>query len=170
MNQNSCYESELLELTPTDLEVCYGPFEDIDIIDSFGDTLLLASCKNKQLEYVTHYLALGANPDYVNDCGESPIHVVIDTATHDEENAINKLRALIDAGANIELRAYMDKTPFLRACCRDSLNVLELLVKLGCDATATVSEHGDELDAIWFSECFHLKCELRSFIANAKYS
>lgn len=48
------YKEDLLELTPQDIEECYGPFIDIDKVDSFGDTLLLAACRNQQIENVIH--------------------------------------------------------------------------------------------------------------------
>ena len=43
------YKEDLLELTPQDIEESYWPFIDIDKVDSYGDTLLLAACRNKQI-------------------------------------------------------------------------------------------------------------------------
>ena len=165
MIQNSCFESDLKELTPSDIEFCYSPFGNIDEVDSFGDTLLLAACKNKQIDYVKHYLSLGADPNYVNGCGDSPIHVLIDTVHHDESKSVEIVKVLLDSGANIELRAYMDKTPFLRACCRVSLKMLELLVRAGCNTKSVVKEDGKELNGIWFSDCFHLPKTVRHYIS-----
>ena len=170
MITNSCYESELQELTPKDIEECYGPFKNIDKLDSFGDSLLLAACKNKQIDYAHHYLKLGADPDFINDSGESPVHSVIDTVDHDESASVELVKLLIDSGADIELRAYMDKTPFLRACCRNSLLMLELLVEHGCNASAVVKEYDSELDGVWFSECFHLPKNIRAYIKRVAYS
>ena len=164
MIQNSCYESELQELTPSDIDLCYDPFNNIDKVDSFGDTLLLAACKNKQIDYVRHYLKLGADPNYINECGDSPIHVLIDTVDHDESKSIEIVKVLLDSNANIELRAYMDKTPFLRACCRQSLKMLQLLVDAGCNTGAVVQDYDKELNGVWFSECFHLPLTIRQYI------
>ncbi|WP_193166212.1 ankyrin repeat domain-containing protein [Microbulbifer hainanensis] len=164
MIHNSCYESELKELTPSEIEACYGPFDNIDEVDSFGDTLLLASCKNKQIDYVRHYLKLGADVNYVNECGDSPIHVLIDTVHHDESKSVEIVKVLLDSNADIELRAYMDKTPFLRACCRQSLKMLQLLVSAGCNTSAVVEDGDKSLNGVWFSECFHLPKNLRQYI------
>jgi|GEM_PF-2659217 len=166
MNRDICYESDLRELDPQDIEKCYGPFESIDRIDSFGDTLLLASCKNKKIEYVKHYISLGANLDFVNGCGESPLLEIIDTAENDEDVSIQIIKILIDNGANLEVRGFMDKTPFLKACSRGSLNVLKLLVESGCDTKATVSEYDEDLDGNWFADTFHLDGSLKDYIAS----
>lgn len=170
MDSSICYVTDLLELSPEDIEKHYGPFEDIDKVDSWGDTLLLAACKNKQTENVKHYLKLGANPDFVNECGDSPLHVVIDTATDNEPVSLEIIKILIDAGADIEVRGYMDKTPFLRACCRESLAVLRLLVKAGCDTKATITDFGEIYDGKYFADVFHLKRELKDYIRNVQNS
>lgn len=164
MNQNVCYESNLLELGPEDIEVCYGSFEDIDKIDSVGDTLLLAACRVRNLEYVKYCLHKGANPDFRNDCGDTPLLVMIDSAEDYESVSVPIIIALIDAGANLEVRGYMDKTPFLKACSRKSLTVLKLLVESGCNTGAIVSEYDEELDGNWFADCFHLDSELKGYI------
>ena len=164
MNQDICYESDLSELNPADVEACYGPFEDIDQVDSYGDTLLIASCKVRNLEYVKYYLNKGANPDFRNDCGETPLLVLIDTAEDYENVSIPIIEALIESGANLEVRGFMDKTPFLKACSRKSLSVIKLLVNSGCNTRAVVSEYGEELDGNWFANCFHLNSELKGFI------
>jgi ankyrin repeat protein len=165
-----CYESDLLELSPQDVELCYGPFEDIDKVDSYGDTLLLASCKNLNLSHVNYYLEQGANPDFRNDCGETPLLEVIDTAEDHEEASLMILKALIAAGANLEVRGYMDKTPFLKACSRNSLAVVKFLVASGCDTRAVISEHGKDLDGNWFADCFHLEKDLKEYFRSVVYS
>ena len=165
--QAECYQRDLLELSHEDIEACYGSFNDIDKLDSFGDTLLLAACKNKQEDNVKLYLSLGANPDYVNGCGESPLHEIIDTVMENEDASLKIAQILLDAGANIEQRAYMDKTPFLRACGRDSLKMLELLVQNGCNPNATVTEYDATIGAKFFADTFNLKPELKAFIKHA---
>ena len=167
MNQDICYETDLSELSPEDIEISYGPLNDIDKTDSFGDTLLLAACKVRNLEYVTHYLKKGANPNYRNDCGETPLLELIDTAEDHEEISIPIIKVLIKSGADLEQRGYMDKTPFLKACSRKSLSVLKLLVNSGCNTQAVISEYNEELDGNWFADCFHLNHELKRYIKNA---
>lgn len=108
MSQNICYESDLLALAPEDIEACYGAFEDIDKVDSFGDTLLLAACRVRNLEYVRYYLQKGACPDYRNDCGDTPLLVLIDTAEDYEDVSVPIIKALIEAGANLEARGFRD--------------------------------------------------------------
>lgn len=170
MIQIICYESDLRELTAKEVVEGYGLSSGIDSLDSFGDTLLIAACKNKQMEYVKYCLAQGANPDYINKCGESPIHVLIDTVLHDESQSISIVKLLLDSGADIEIRAYMDKTPYLRACSRNSFAMIKLLVERGCDTNAVVKEYDYEVNGIWFSECFHLPTELREYIKSVTNS
>ena len=170
MIQNICYESDLTELTPEEVVEGYGLSSGIDSLDSFGDTLLLAACKNKQIEYVKYCLAQGANPDYMNECGESPIHVLIDKVLHDESKSILIVQLLLDSGADIEIRAYMEKTPYLRACSRSSFAMIKLLVERGCDTKAVVKEYDYELNGIWFSECCHWQKEICEYIKSVTNS
>ncbi|AWF80518.1 hypothetical protein BTJ40_06685 [Microbulbifer sp. A4B17] len=167
MDDDLCYESDLMELSPQDLEEYYGPFDDIDRPDSYGDSLLLAACKNRNLAHVKYYLMKGANSDLRNDCGDTPLLEVIDSAEDDEEVAIPIIQTLIDAGANLEVRGYMDKTPFLKACSRNSISVLKLLVESGCNTKAVVSEYGEDLNGLWFANCFGLNNDLKEYIGNA---
>jgi ankyrin repeat protein len=151
MNEESCFEDDLLNHTIDEVISYYEIKTDIDVLDSFGDTLLLASCKNRQLENVAYLLKRGANPNFVNDCGEAPLHEVIDTVIEDESTSLKIISLLLDSGADIETRAYMDKTPFLKACSRSSLKVIKLLVERGCDVQATVDEYGEKFNAIYWS-------------------
>ena len=167
MNKDICYESDLLELSPEDIEICYGPFKDIDKTDSFGDTLLLAACKVRNIEYVTHYLQKAANPDFRNDCGDTPLLELIDTAEDYEELSVPIIKVLLEAEADLEVRGYMEKTPFLKACSRKSLAVLKLLVESGCNTRAVIFEYDEELDGNWFADCFNLDSELKKYINNA---
>ena len=164
MSKYACYETDLKEMSHEDIAALCASLASIDQTDDFEDTLLLAACKNKQIELIEYFLSLGANPNFLNDCGDTPLHVLIDTVTHDEKASLQCIEILLDAGADIEIRGYMWKTPFLRACCRDSLPALKLLVHRGCNASATLSEYGEELDALFFAKIFKLKAELVDYI------
>ncbi len=166
MKQETCYQKDLLELSHDDLVARYGSLDDIDRQDSLGDTLLLAACKNRQEDKVRFYLSLGADPNFLNECGESPLHALIDTVMEDEETSVKIARILLDSGADIEQRAYLNKTPFLRACSRESLSMLQLLVQHGCNPNATVNEYDSELGAIFFANTFELRPHLKEFIKN----
>ena len=167
MPKYACYETDLKEMSHEDIAALCSSLSAIDQIDDFEDTLLLAACKNKQIELIEYFLSFGANPNFLNGCGDTPLHTLIDTATHDEKASLKGIEVLLDAGADIEIRGYMGKTPFLRACSRNSLPVLKLLVQRGCNVSATLSEYGNELDALFFAKTFNLKTELIEYIQSA---
>lgn len=164
MPKYSYYENDLKEMSREDIATLCASLASIDQTDEFEDTLLLAACKNKQIDLIEHFLSLGADPNFLNSCGDTPLHVLIDTVAHDEEASLHGIEILLNAGADIEIIGYMGKTPFLRACSRDSLLALKLLVQHGCNTSATLSEHGRELDALFFANTFNLKAELINYI------
>lgn len=159
------YSIDFRDLENQDIIEIFEGIEDVDSIDTSGDTLLLYACKEYNERLVEYALTRGANPDFVNDCGEAPLHEVINIAEHREDRALSILKLLLDNGADIELRAYMDKTPFLKACSRNSITVIEFLVQNGANTKATVEEAGKLLDGAFYSGVFSESPEVRNLIS-----
>jgi len=148
------------------IEILDG-LEGVDIIDSSNNTPLLWACKSLKPLVVKYLLVKKVDLNFVNDGGEAPLHEVINIAEYNEEVALDIISMLIEAGADLELRAYMEKTPFLRACSRNSLPVLNLLVRYGCNTKAVVIEDGNELDGCFYSGIFSSKSDVKEFIKKA---
>ncbi len=140
--------------------------EDIDKLDINGCTFLLASCIEMRKDIVKFLLEKGANPDFVNDCGESPLNEVISNVEDSPREAIEIASLLLDFGDDIALRAYMGKTPYLRACSRNSFEMIKFLVGRGCNTETCLIEYGEKLDGVWFANTFGLSNEIKSFIKN----
>lgn len=126
---------------------------DVDKPDEFGDHVLTIACRRLQVESVRLLIACGANVAVRNSDRDTPLLCAIDVVAHSPAAAREIVVQLLDAGANLEARGYMDKTPFLKACSRDDLGMLKLLVNRGCDIRAVSDEAGDEapLDGLDFA-------------------
>ena len=158
------YENDFKDLSTEDIIDIFSGFDDIDLVDEYGDTPLLYAAKGLNLDLVKYLLEEGANPDYVNSCGEAPLHCVIDNASKDEVTAITILEDLLNHNADIELVGYMGKTPFLKSCSRDSLQVIKFLVARGCNTSAFVKEYGNENFGDFYADTFHLLPSIREYV------
>ena len=159
------FSFDFKDLSNEDIMEIFDEFEDIDSVDELGDTLLLWACKEFNEQLIEYALSRGANASYLNECGETPVQEVVNVAEHREELALAILQRLIDAGANLELRGYMEKTAFLKACSRNSKKVIELLVRNGADVKATVEEHSKLLDGCFYANIFGETPEIRNYIS-----
>ena len=61
---------------------------------------------------------------------------------HNPAPAYEIVKALIDAGTDIEARGSIDKTPFLKACSSGCLEILQLLVRRA--GTSTLKRRRDK--------------------------
>jgi len=164
MTENTLYECELTKGSFEEVKDRLGNIDDIDALDSCGSTWLLAACSNRQVQFVEYFIGLRANVDFLDDCGDTPILAAIDNCVKDEDSSIKIVSLLLDAGADIELRGYMDKTPFLKACSRNSIKMIRFLVGHGCDVHAKVTEYGKEYGALHFVGVFTLNRKLRNYV------
>ncbi|WP_075188203.1 ankyrin repeat domain-containing protein [Teredinibacter haidensis] len=158
------YGFDFRDMSNEDIIEIFDDFENIDSIDDSGDKLLLWACKGFNKQLVMYALNRGADTNYLNECGETPVQEIVNVSEHKEELALSILQLLISAGANLELRAYMEKTAFLKACSRNSTKVIELLVKNGADVKATVEEHGKLLDGNFYAGIFGETSEIKRYI------
>jgi ankyrin repeat protein len=67
-------------------------------------------------------------------------------------------------GADLEIRGYMEKTPFLKACSRGCLPMVELLVRLGANIRAVVDDGGPPLGGVEFTEIFDAPKDMKEYV------
>ena len=132
--------------------------------DEWGDFALTVACHRLQRESVRMLLAAGADPNVQNADGDTPLLCAIDCVHHNPSEAIEIVKLLASAGAQLELRGYMDKTPFLKACSRGSLEMVKLLVQLKADARATVNDLGGEVNGLGFAEIFNAPKDMQQYL------
>ena len=142
----------------------FGAGAEINQPDQYGSFLLTAASEQLQPENVKYLIALGANLDCRNIHGDTPLLCAIDVAHHNPAAAYEIANSLIVAGADIEARGYMDKTPFLKACSRGCLDILRLLVASGCDINAVVTDLGHSASGTEFANIFDTSPEFKAYL------
>jgi ankyrin repeat protein len=140
------------------------PSIDVNEPDEFGERFLTVACSRLQVESVRLLLTWGADVNARNLELETPLHCAIDVVEHNPSAAHQIVMMLLDAGAILESRGYMDKTPFLKACSRGDLEMLKLLVNRGCDVRAVSLELGAPFDGLDFANTFHLPTECIHYV------
>ncbi len=158
------YDSMLYEMSCEEVRNLCGSGLDINAPDSYGDYLITVACARLQLENVTLLLSMGANPNVKNSEGNTPLLCAIDVAQHNEPIAVEITKILIAAGADLELRGYMDKTPFLKACSRGCLEVLKVLVANGCDINAVAHDFDGNDSGLELADIFHTSIGFRAYL------
>jgi len=142
------------------LEQGYG----VNQADAGGEYLLTAACQRLLLQGVLLLLAAGADPDCREPGGDTPLLCAIDIAHHNPPVAYEIVQALLAAGADIEARGYMDKTPFLKACTRGCLDILKLLVANGCDIQAKARDVGADYSGLDCAYTFDTGHEFKEYL------
>ncbi len=158
------YEMLLHDLPHSEVKVRFGSGFDVNAPDPYGSFLLTSACEQLQPENVRYFISLGANLNCRNLFGDTPLLCAIDIAHHNPAAAYEIAGALISAGADIEARGYMDKTPFLKACSRGCLDILRLLVASGCDINAVVTDLGHSASGIEFANIFDTSPEFKAYL------
>ena len=143
------------------LEYGYG----VDQTDACGEYMLTMACQRLQSPGVNLLLSLGADTNCKNAEGNTPLLCAIDVSHHNAPIALEIVKALLAAGADIEARGYMDKTPFLKACSRGCVDILKLLVSSGCDIHAEAKEFdGHGVTGPDFSRIFDTGFEFKDYL------
>jgi len=158
------YTSELWDMSATELAELLDSGVGVNDPDESDDYMLSAACARLQTESVRLLLQRGADPNVRNSEGDTPLLSTINVVAHNPAAALEIARMLLDAGADIEKRGYMDKTPFLKACSRGDLDVLKLLVSRGCDVRAVASDAGGPVDGEWLVGVFGAPHEFREYL------
>lgn len=151
---------------PTDELALALASTDVNKPDEVGDHFLTIACRRLQVNSVRLLITCGANVNVRNSQQDTPLLCAIDVVAHNPAAAYEIVSLLLDAGAKLETRGYMDKTPFLKACSRDDLEMLKLLVSRGCDVAAVSFEPGDEapLDALDFANIHQIPTECVQYL------
>ena len=131
--------------------------------DEFGDYLLTEACRRLEVETVRQLLGVGAAVNCQNAERNTPILCAIDVVHHNPVAAAEIVQMLANAGADLEIRGYMDKTPFLKACSRGDLPMVQLLVHLGANVKAVVDDRGI-LDGLDFADIFQAPAEMQAYV------
>jgi ankyrin repeat protein len=132
--------------------------------DESNQYMLSTACARLQTDSVRLLLERGANPNVRNSEGDTPLLSTINVVSHNPSAALEIARMLLDAGADIEMRGYMDKTPFLKACSRGDLDILKLLVARGCDVRAVADDAPGPVDGEWLAGVFGGPPEFREYL------
>jgi uncharacterized protein len=153
VNPIDSYDSVIYELPDTGVADLLRLGFGVNQADSCGRFLLTVACSRLRLHSVLLLLSSGANTELREPDGNTALLCAIDVSQHNPVAAHEIVKALIDAGADIEARGWMDKTPFLKACSRGCLENLQLLVSRGCDIHAeardVVNTSGPDLASIF---------------------
>jgi ankyrin repeat protein len=163
MTQPEALQLLLWDLPAADLRVLLEAGAKVNEPDDLGDYFLTVACHRLEPDSVRLLLDSGANPNVRNADRDTPLLCAIDYVEHDPEKAVQIVQQLVEAGADLEARGYMDKTPFLKACSRSSVQMVKKLVELGADHRAVVEDDG-VMDGAAFADIFHAPLEIKQSI------
>jgi ankyrin repeat protein len=156
----------LLELNHKDICELYDSNLHIHKPDVLGNYLLNIACQLLQVQNVRFFISKGANLETTNHlCRDTPILITIDHVHHNPEAALKIVEMLLHKGANIEHRGYMDKTPFLKACTRNNLEMIKLLVAHGCNVRASTEDPPGYINnGLFFADVMHVGKEVKEYL------
>lgn len=151
-------------MSATELEALLDSGVGVNDPDESDEYMLSAACARLQTESVRLLLSRGADANVQNSGGDTPLLTTIDVVGHNPAAALEIARLLLDAGADIEKRGYMDKTPFLKACSRGDLEMLKLLAARGCNVHAVATDAGGAVDGEWLAGVFSAPHDFREYL------
>lgn len=100
------------------------PF-DINAEDKDNNTALMFAVKSGQKEVVKWLLEIGANADYINTLGFSPLHLAV------RKNDLELTACLLDAGADINIKGKYGEAPIFDAVFENNGKMIEALILNG---------------------------------------
>lgn len=131
--------------------------------ESEAEDRLIEACERLDPDAVRTSLQSNLNVDCRAADDNTPLLCAIDHVHQNPDAAIEIAELLLLSGANIESRGYMDKTPFLKACCRGNLAMLRLSVKHGCDINAVCGDVRP-VSGIEFADIFNASREFKEYL------
>lgn len=160
------YEDILIELSHEGIREIYDGNLDVNQPDVLGDYLLNLSCEHLQVENVAFFISKGADIERTHHLSsDTPILLAIDYVNHNPEAALRIVEMLLNHGANIEHRGYMDKTPFLKACTRVNMDMIKLLVSRGCNVKAATEDFpGNKNDGLFFADVMNGSKDVKEYL------
>ncbi len=134
---------------------------DIDIKDFDGNTALMFAVKSGKSEVVDYLLKNGANVNYINNFGVSPLHLAV------RKNALNLVDHLLRYGADINIEDKYNQTPLFDAIQENNAQMIRFLI----DNNAYIDMQNQEgrtplMVASFKRERQEALCELLKFGAN----
>ena len=123
----------------------------------------LEACDMLDADCVRTLIATGVNLECRSREANTPLLCAIDVVHLKPSAALEIAKLLLAAGADTEARGYMNKTPFLKACSRGNLEMLQLLVENGCDIHA-VSNDLESVSGREFAEIFQASDEFKDYL------
>ena len=153
----------LWDLAPDRVRELLAGGVQVNAPDDYGDYLLTEACRRLEVDTVRQLLAAGAQVNCRDPEGNTPALCAVDVVNHNPTAATKIIQMLSNAGADLEVQGYMNKTAFLKACSRGNLQMVELLVCLGANVKAVVDD-GGILDGLDFAEIFHAPAEMQAYV------
>lgn len=158
------YQALMWDAPYVEIAAALESISDVNAPDPYGNHLLASACERMQVEAVKELIARKADLNCRSPNGDTPLICAIDYAHHNPSAAYQIVKLLLDTGADLEARGYMDKTPFLKACSRGCLDILKLLVAHGCDIYAACTDMGGSEDGRSFADIFDAPREFKEYL------
>lgn len=95
---------------------------DINARDKDNNTALMFAVKSGQKEVVKWLLEIGANPNYTNTLGFSPLHLAV------RKNDLELTSLIIDNGADINIKGKYGEAPIFDAVFENNGKMIEALI------------------------------------------
>jgi len=135
---------------------------DVNRLDEFGlhNTLLHIACyvdSDDSDDAVRDLLQAGANVEYKNKDGMTPLHIAC------EKNHTSITRMLIKAGANVNAKDNGGKTPLHLACEKNHKYIAEILIT----AHANVNAQDDDGRTPLFGACYRFNIDIIRMLLEA---
>jgi ankyrin repeat protein len=103
-------------------------------------TQFLAAARDGDIEICAKMLARGIHVDVADTLtSETPLHYAV-------VNGLAACKFLFDAGANIEARDYLGRTPLMLAACHNKSDICAFLLDRGADIDAVCKRHNSALN------------------------
>lgn len=130
-----CQESE--EIQYAIAQALIDAKADINLMDQYGQSALMAACSNGNMDFATLLIKNGADVDQANDEGWTPL---LNTASAEDIDAniiYDIAKLLLQNGANVNAANAYGETALLKAVYRNNEKMVKLLLEHGADDRIT---------------------------------